>query len=276
MLAGGATDTPTNFAELNDLLAELVARIQSVLGEALVGMYLTGSFALGAGDLYSDCDFLVVTDGRITESEEQALRALHDEIPTRDEHWAINLEGSYAPRDDLETLAALGREWLYVDRGRRELQWSDHCNTLDVRWVLRERGITLVGPAPHSFACEVPADALRHKLRPLVATFLPDLLAWTSLDGAWSQRYAVTALCRMLHTIETGDMTSKPGSLRWAKTALDPQWNGLIEQVLDDRAEPWNDPPRPGSVDATIAFTEYAKQRAVQQVIPVDARCGGR
>jgi len=28
-------------------------------------VYLTGSFALGGGDAASDCDFLVVTTGRI-------------------------------------------------------------------------------------------------------------------------------------------------------------------------------------------------------------------
>ena len=105
MLAGGTTDSPTGFAELNELLAEVVGRVRSVLGESLAGVYLTGSFALGAGDLYSDCDFLVVTDDRLTEAMERQLRALHDEIPTRDEHWAINLEGSYAPREDLEALA---------------------------------------------------------------------------------------------------------------------------------------------------------------------------
>lgn len=262
MPTGDATDTPTGFAELNELLAEVVGSVQPILGESLVGVYLTGSFALGASDHYSDCDFLVVTDGRVTEERERALRDLHDEIPTRDEHWAINLEGSYAPREDLETLAALGRDWLYADRGWRQMQWSDHCNTLDERWVLRERGITLVGPNPRSFACEVPADALRRTMRPLVATFLPDLFVWTTLEISWSQRYAVTTLCRMLYTIETGDVTSKPGSLRWAKSALDREWSDLIQQVLDDRAKAWNDPPRPGSVDTTIAFAEYAKIRA--------------
>ncbi len=90
-------------------------------------------------------------------------------------------------------------------------------------------------------------------MRSLVATFLPDLFVWTSLDISWSQRYAVTTLCRMLYTIETGDVTSKPGSLEWARTTLNPEWNALIQQVLDDRAVTWNDPARPESVDATIA-----------------------
>jgi hypothetical protein len=32
--------------------------------------------------------------------------------------------------------------------------------------------------------------------------------------------------------------------------------------VIDDRGLPWNDPPRPGSVEQTFAFGEYAKALA--------------
>jgi hypothetical protein len=264
----GAASPPTAFPELNELLAELVARVESILGDNFVGAYLTGSFALGAGDLHSDCDFLVVTEERVTAGQERALRELHDEIPTRSGQWTHDLEGSYAPSADLETLAALDEQWLYVDRGWREMQWSTHCNTEDVRWTLRERGITLAGPDPRELVAEVPAEALRSRMRRLIESFLPDLFGWTSFDIAWSQRYAVSTLCRMLYTLDTGEVASKQASLEWAKHALIPAWHGLIQQVLDDRAIGWdpNDPPRPGSVEATIAFAEYAKERAANSV----------
>ena len=142
--AGGATPFP----ELNELLGEFVGRVEAILGDSLFGAYLVGSFALGAGDLSSDCDFLIVTAKQVTEEQERALRELHDEIPTHPGYWAINLEGSYAPRADLETLERLNREWLYIDRGWREMQWSTHCNVEDTRWILRERGIALTGPDP--------------------------------------------------------------------------------------------------------------------------------
>lgn len=258
-----AASPPTVFPDLNELLCELVARVESILGENFVGAYLTGSFALGAGDLHSDCDFLVVTDHQVTPEQERALRELRDEIPTRSGRWPHDLEGSYAPRADLEKLTALDKQWLYIDHGWREMQWSTHCNTEDVRWTLRERGITLAGPEPRQLVAEVPADVLRSKMRPLIESFLPDLFSWTSLDIAWAQRYAVTTLCRMLYTLEIGEVESKPASVEWAKQALDPEWRDLIQQALDDRALAWDphDPPREGSVEATIAFSEYAKQR---------------
>jgi aminoglycoside adenylyltransferase-like protein/nucleotidyltransferase-like protein len=268
--AQGAASPPTVFPELNELLGELVARVESILGDNFVGAYLTGSFALGAADLHSDCDFLVVTEDRVTAQQEAALRELHDEIPTRSGPWTHNLEGSYAPRPDLTTLAALDKEWLYVDRGWRQMQWSTHCNTEDVRWTLRERGVTLAGPDPRALVGEVSADALRSRMRQLISSFLPDLFSWTSFDIAWSQRYAVTTLCRMLYTLETGEVASKQVSLDWAKRTLIPAWHDLIQQALDDRALGWDpgDPPRGGSVEAAIAFAEYAKGRAAATFTP--------
>jgi hypothetical protein len=58
------------------------------------------------------------------------------------------------------------------------MQWSAHCNTEDVRWVLRERAATLAGAAAREFVGEVSADVLRTKMRPLVENFLEDLLTW--------------------------------------------------------------------------------------------------
>jgi hypothetical protein len=44
---------PTPFAELNQVLAAFVARIQESLAQDLAGVYLQGSFALGGYDEHS-------------------------------------------------------------------------------------------------------------------------------------------------------------------------------------------------------------------------------
>jgi predicted nucleotidyltransferase len=238
---------PTGFPGLNALLDEFVARVRTILGEDLVGVYLVGSFALGGGDAASDCDFLVVTEQRVDPEQERALRELHDEIPARESYWPRNLEGSYAPRAELETLDSLGGDWLYVDRGHRELSWDPHCNAVDVRWVLRERSLPLFGSPAARFACEVPADLLRERARLLLATLIPDLRGWANFDVAWTQRYAVQTACRLLHTIETGEVTTKLDALDWALGELAPEWHDLIEHARDDRLLPWDDPPRPGA-----------------------------
>lgn len=243
-----------------------MARVEAILGDNFVGAYLQGSFAIGDADIHSDCDFIVVTKEAVTQEQEQALRDLHAEIPSREGHWTHHLEGSYAPRVELETLDGLGKDWLYIDHGWREMQWGAHCNTETVRWTLREHGVTLAGPDIRDVVREVPADALRRSMQPLVENFLPNMFTWTSFDLAWSQRYAVTTLCRILYTLDTGEVASKRASLDWAKGHMDPSWGGLIQQALDDRALGWDpsDPPRPGTVDATTAFADYAKERAAK------------
>jgi Aminoglycoside adenylyltransferase, C-terminal domain/Nucleotidyltransferase domain len=250
----------TSFPELDDLLTRFVRCVRSTLGTRVVGVYLTGSFALRGGDAASDCDFLVVTNGPVPGRQEEALRELHWQIPTWASYWAHNLEGSYAPKTDLETLSTLGRPWLYVNRGRRELESSSHCNTADVRWVLRERPLILDGADPRAFACDVPAIALQRQMRPQIESFLDQLLSWTTFDISWTQRYAVEAISRMLYTLERGEVISKQDALAWAKEAL-PEWRELIDQVRRDRFVQWNDPPPPGSVERTLAFIEYVQQR---------------
>lgn len=254
--------TATRFPELNDLMRELVSAVRSILGTNLVGVYLTGSFALGDGDAASDCDFLVVSVDRLGRDDERALRRLHKEIPESGSYWATNLEGSYAPRPDLRTPATLGRPWLYVNRGAREMVWSAHCNTEDVRWVLRERPLILDGPDPREFACDIPAIVLRRTMAPKLESFLDDLLAWASFDLSWTQRYAVESVSRMLYTFERGQVVSKRHALDWATEAMPLEWRELIDQVRDDRFVRWNDPPRPGSVGRTLAYVRHVQERA--------------
>jgi Aminoglycoside adenylyltransferase, C-terminal domain/Nucleotidyltransferase domain len=239
-----------------------VARVSSALGPDLVGVYLTGSFALGGGDASSDCDFLVVTEGGLDAAEEGDLRQLHEEIPIWAGHWARNLEGSYAPRGDLETLAALGRPWLYVDRGHREMELSPHCNTAVVRWVLANSPAVLAGADPRTFCCEVPADALRAAMRPEIESFLHDVKTWAPLDVIWTQRYLVESASRMLYTLERGEVISKQDALDWAADALPAEWRALIEQVRKDRLVAWDSPPRAGSMECAVAFVEYVQARA--------------
>ena len=252
----------TQFPELNDLLTDFVSAVRWILGGNLVGVYLTGSFALGGGDAASDCDFLVVTAADVSGEDERRLRQLHEEIPAWPGYWAYNLEGSYAPRADLQTLAGLGRPWLYINRGGREMEWSTHCNSEDVRWVLADRPLVLTGVDPREFACEVPAAVLRAKMRQQIESFLDDLLTWASFAISWTQRYAVETSSRMLYTLEHGEVISKPSALQWAADTMPAEWHDLIGQVRKDRFVQWNDPPRRGSVERTLAFVDYVREHA--------------
>jgi predicted nucleotidyltransferase len=252
----------TRFLELNAVLVELAERAMAILGDNFVGAYLQGSFAVGDADLASDCDFLIPVHGPIQPTQEGALRALHREFPARDDYWAKRLEGSYPDKEELRMLAGLGKEWLYIDNGLSEMEWSTHCNTEVVRWSLRECGVTIIGPDPKTFVDEVSADVLRAKMRQEMAHFLPNLNAWTGIDrNAWSQRYAVTTLCRIMQTFDTGRITSKRAALLWGRDHLDGAWSDLIQRAIDDRKAQWDAPANPDDVKRTLAFLEFAQAR---------------
>jgi hypothetical protein len=259
--------TFTPYDELNRLLVELTAAAREILGDSFVGAYLQGSFALGDADLFSDCDFLIPVHRPITPDQETALRALHDEIPTRAGFWTKHLEGSYPVIQELRSLDGLGRDWLYIDHGWREMQWSTHCNTEVVRWTVREYGVTLAGPDPRELVDLVPPEALRERMRENVVTLLPDLATWISIELAWGQRYAVTTLCRILYTLTTARVCSKKAALLWAIDELDPRWSGLCRQALEGRALGFDpeDAAEALVVAQTIAFAEYAKALAADR-----------
>jgi len=250
---------PIPYPELSAVLDDLVTSARAILADDLFGFYVVGSFALGDADLQSDCDFIAVTRRPVTSGQESHLRALHGDIPTRNGHWTtINREGSYAPLDDLGTLDALGRQWLYIDRGWRKMQWSTHCNSLEQRWTLREHGVVLAGPSPATFAAPVPATLLRAAMAEQLPRLLDDLATWIDIGTiAWGQRYAVESLCRMFWTFTDGQVHSKAASLDWAMQTFDQQWTPLLRQVRADRSLAWNptEPPRKGSIHLTHAFS---------------------
>ena len=53
---------PTPYPDLNVVLREFVTQVRNVLGANFIGAYLQGSFAVGDFDIYSDVDFLILTN----------------------------------------------------------------------------------------------------------------------------------------------------------------------------------------------------------------------
>jgi predicted nucleotidyltransferase len=255
------------YADLNGVLEQLVRRVAEAAGDNFVGAYLQGSFALGDFDEASDVDFVIALKRDLTEAELPAFQALHGAIFDLPAPWAQHLEGSYFPVEILRRAgegppAPLG----YLDNGARTLQRHAHCNTRVVRWTLRETGVTLAGPPPAELVDPVAPEALRAEMRALMRDAFPVCLAKpASIDKSWLQAFWVTLCCRMLHSFETGEVSSKKAASDWAVAHLEPRWRGLIErswrrgraplaekQAAADRAD----------VALTMAFMRHAMSRA--------------
>lgn len=278
---------PTPFADLNAVLAHLVGEAKRLLPDNFVGAYLQGSFAVGDADRYSDCDFMVVTRRDLTPSEVAPLQAMHAAIhEIADNPWRNQLEGSYAPAAILKRWSVTPRDppgepraedwsdpgmsgsppraypFWYLDHGAKGLVRSEHDNSQVVRWCLRDKGVVLAGPDPKQLIDPVAPDALRAEVRHTME--LAQRLNLEPMQLAAWQVFWVGLYCRMLHTLVTGKVGSKPDSMSWAEGALDPAWQPLIARAkaLRKGMPQAASPADPDEVAATRAFVRYAQEWA--------------
>jgi hypothetical protein len=249
----------TAFADLNQLLDELVAGARGVLGDSFCGAYLQGSFAVGDADAHSDVDFIVVTEDDVTPEQQAGIQALHQTLYALPTSWAQHLEGSYVPRKVLRRLAPDRRPLLYLDNGATELTRDSHDNTLVVRWSLRERGVVLAGPDPRELVDPITADDLRAEMHWALGLWQ----TWFQTVGSISRRalaVAVLSHARILHTLAIGEVSSKRAAGEWALRALGPG-APLIRWALEDRPDPWTkvrEPADPALLRRTQQFIDYA------------------
>src|SRR6266545_3494137 len=264
---------PTPYPDINTLLQELLERVQTLLGSHFIGMYLEGSLTSADFDQDSDIDFVVVTDDEVSGDLFLALQAMHERIATLNSPWAIQLEGSYISRHALRRYDPAHAMHPNIERGPGErLKMTRH----DAAWVvhrsiLRERGITVIGPAPHTLIDPVAPDDLRQAMLEIAPGWAAAILANpTQLHRRDYQSYIVLTLCRMLYTLHAGTVVSKPVAARWAQEALGQRWAPLIERTWVGRHDPESE-ASPEDVGGTLALLRHMLKRDRQFEQPTDA-----
>ena len=255
------TGSPTPFGELNEVLTELISRQRYILGDCLVGTYLQGSFAVGDFDEHSDVDFIVAVEDELTEARVDALNEMHDQVYRMESEWAKHLEGSYFPRDILRDYDQSGLDLWYLDHGARSMIRSSHCNSILVRWVVRENGVTLTGPLSKTLVDPIPVDALRREIYEVMTWWGQEILDNPEqFSNHFYQAFIVLTCCRMLHDLIRGFPGSKRAGAGWARENLDPRWIDLIDRAWDGRPDPASkvrDPADPEDFGRTMEFLSY-------------------
>jgi len=249
---------PTSYPDINSILHVLLSNVQGVLGDIFVGLYIYGSLASGDfNPQRSDVDFLVVTNGKLPESTLIALKAMHERIAASGVKWATKLEGSYIPGNALRRYDP-ARSWhpsfwngkFGVDHHRSD--WVIHLH------LIRERGIVVAGPHPSTLIDPIQPDDLRRAVLAVMNEWwAPQLDDPSRLRCDEYQVYAILTMCRMIYTLEHGEVASKSVAAHWAQDALVPRRPALIEQAIA-----W----RPGQpfdhLSETIDFIRYIMDRS--------------
>ncbi|MBN1660533.1 MAG: DUF4111 domain-containing protein [Anaerolineae bacterium] len=225
---------PTAYPEVNGALRALLAGVQSVLGDLVVGLYVHGSLAGGGFEPgRSDIDFCVATSSPLPASLLPSLEAMHVRLAASGRPWVDRLEGSYIPLRALRRYdpADAHHPALRVD-GSFDV---DHhgVDWIIQLYVMREHGIAVAGPPPRTLIDPIQPDDLRRAaLGILHAWWVPQLADHTRLCAAEYQAYAVLTMCRILYTLEHGTVVPKAEAARWARGIVDEPGALLIDLAL--------------------------------------------
>jgi hypothetical protein len=265
-----AVDTPTLYPEVNVLLMELLQSVQAILGNHFIGMYLDGSLTSGGFDQDSDIDFVVVADMEISGGLYLALQAMHDRLATIDSWWAIQLEGSYISQHALRRFDLAQALHPNIERGRGErlkivrhdASWVIH------RYILRQRGIILAGPAPQTLIDPVAPNDLRQAMLKILHGWAAQILDDPGqMKSRGYQSYTVLTLCRVLYTLENGSVVSKSAAARWAGETLGERWVPLIERTWEGRHHPGLEASA-DDMKGTMDFISYSLELSRQFAVP--------
>lgn len=231
--------------DLTEYLQTLAERARAMLGDVLLGVYVTGSVALGAYEPgRSDVDVALVVRRGLSREEREALVAglRHDVLPCparglelvvyRDR---IAAGGGAEPGFELELNTGAGMPFRATLRPEdRPAADGSFWYVLD-RSLLHDRGLTLFGPPADEVFADAPADAVRSAL----VAALRWWLGRSAPPGQQSQPAegsdAVLNACRTLVRVRDGTWLAKVAAGRRAvELGLAPAW--LVDQAVETRS----------------------------------------
>lgn len=225
---------------VTEMLRSLLLAIQEAIGDELVGVYLRGSLALGDFDpVTSDLDFLAVTKLPVSDEKFAVLSVLHTQLAKIPNAYAQQLEGAYIDHNALKRFRAAER-YPTIERGGF-LRWSEHhTNWILERWIVREHGITLIGPDPKTLIEPISEE----EIHSAVSIRLRDWVSFANQldDPNWRsslghKAYVVETMCRIMFTLECGNICSKPNAVIWALETFPEPWRSLVERSQSWRTD---------------------------------------
>ncbi|MGO8948672.1 MAG: aminoglycoside adenylyltransferase domain-containing protein [Ktedonobacterales bacterium] len=265
--SGASPQQPTPYPAVNAVVHELLTSIQAILGAQLRGMYLLGSLALG--DFHpqeSDLDLVIVTAGTLSDEIFASLRELHRRFDHSASAWAARLDAVYIPQDVLrESFPTAARYPILEWPGLLVLEPLESGWPIQ-RYTFREYGVVLSGPDPRSLLDPVNPDDLRQASAAIVERWREqahrdqEWVAW--LREPDNHTFVVLTLCRLLYTLETGSVASKPAAARWVERTLPSRWSGLIGRATTGQHATDDEPE--DAVNNTLALLEYTYEHYQQ------------
>jgi hypothetical protein len=256
---------PTPFVDVNVVLKDFLVRIQALLGSHFQGMYLVGSLALGDFDpRSSDIDFVVVTDTEIGDALFERLQDIHAQFAASSSSWANKIEAVYIPYPALRHAAPNASHYPQIEKGRElfkaplESGWVFQCITM------RDRSVVVAGSDPRLLVGSIHPQTMCSAAAEIAGLWLkqamndPTWLPWLrQLDA---QTFVILTLCRLLYSLATGSVASKPRAAEWVQKEFGEPWAKLIERTLAKQHEVGN--IAQNEEDGTLAFIQFTFEQS--------------
>ena len=235
----------------------------------LAGLYLYGSIALGAfEEPASDIDVVALTKGEWSPPELKRLAALHKHLSDT-YPFGKRLEVYYIPTRYLGVLHPDQQQsglapYPTARDGTFSPATLEGLNAV-TWWTIQHHGIRLLGPACDALPLDVAWQEVLTTMR-------------FNLDGYFARKarqpyifwfdagveFAVTNMCRILSTIEEGEIISKSAALTRWRTRLPERWQPLLDDAWRIRhrlGRPALYPHRLPRLRDTLAFIQYGRER---------------
>ncbi|MFL5627372.1 MAG: aminoglycoside adenylyltransferase domain-containing protein [Ktedonobacteraceae bacterium] len=221
----------TPYADINELLDLFLARIQSILGKKLIGLYVFGSLVTGDFDYASsDIDLIAAISADLDEKEFESIKTMHDDIALNNKQWDDRIEVGYLSVENLKKAKLHGKIAL-ISPGEPFHVKETETDWIINRYVVREKGRALFGPAPQTLIDPISQADLMQAMQELIKEWRVWINHTELIHLRKYQAFMILTMCRMLYTCKNGDFVSKKQAALWAQHEL-PAWSALIQRAL--------------------------------------------
>jgi predicted nucleotidyltransferase len=253
----------TPYKDVNEVLNSLTSEIAPILGENLVGVYLTGSLSYGDfNPENSDIDLLVIVKNPLSEEKLEALKKMHLDVERNNDKWAKRIECSYVSFEMLPSILPPKTPRPYIGEGTFYPEAPYGNEWVIKQYLLYNHGIPLLGPDFKTLVKPIDIEDVRAAcIRDLFEEWEPKINDLEWLNNSHYQSYIVLNLCRILYMVMRHTTATKKISASWVKHEFAPEWSPLIQT-----AEDWHYGKEMNLKEQTIEFIQFVVSKVRKSI----------
>lgn len=227
---------------VTEVMNNYIALVNERFPDLLVGVYIQGSIALDAYvEGSSDIDFVTIMSRRLLEFEITVLSEIHRRIANT--YNSIEMDGVYIVWSDLGKLTINDNRYLVYNSG--EIEVESYINPI-TWWLLKTKGIRVVGPDSNSFTYETSSSDLVayvnknmnsywvHQTSNLESAF-GEINKYPKEEIDTSIEWSILGLLRQYYTLKEHDIISKIDAGEYGLKLVPSEWHPIIIEAINIR-----------------------------------------